>query len=135
MKPIYFAAFSALVLSCSLAQSRDQHPHISAKRVAFISQCKYSNGIKIILIYRFGANSYTFIIRRGQEVEVSIITPLDDENLDIETNGGVGKMVGIGTLFRFLLNGPFRSVGPKELEAEMARQNVVSCPRPYPFSP
>jgi len=66
---------------------------------------------------------------------MSTITPINDHDLDIDTNGGLGKMMGVGTLFRWLLSGSFRAVGPNGMEAEMARGDVVQCPGAYPFSP
>ena len=136
MKSIYLIVALLSAASCSSsAQTAAAAAPLSAKNLAFVSQCKYSNNVRITLIYRFGSDAYNFVISDGKESEVSRITPIDDQNLDIETNGGIGKMVAIGTLFRSLLTGPFHSVGPSGLNAEMARPDVTRCPGAYPFSP
>jgi hypothetical protein len=132
-------ALSTLLLasvSCSgAAQAPERERTVPARNVAFVSQCSFANGVKIILIYRFGQQGYHFVIRRNGASELSTITPINDRDLDIDTNGGIGKMMGVGTLFRWLLGKSFRGVGAGQLEAEMARSDVVQCPGDYPFSP
>lgn len=129
-------AASLACASCSgAAGTFEGERAVPARNLAFVSQCRFPNGTKIILIYRFGQASYQFIIRGNGANDLSRITPINDRDLDIDTNGGIGKMMGVGTLFRWLLGRRFRAVGAAELEAEMARGEVVGCPGDYPFSP
>lgn len=130
------ATFLLATVSCSgAAQPPTEERYVPARNVAFVSQCGYANGTKIILIYRLGAEDYHFIIRRDEGNDLSTITPINDRDLDIDTNGGLGKMTGIGTLFRWLLAKDFHAVGAEDLASEMARADVGPCPGTYPFSP
>jgi hypothetical protein len=104
--------------------------------IAFVSQCRYSSGVKIILAYHFGSKGYRLIIRHDDKRnDVSTLLPKRDGTIDIDTNGGVGKIEGVSRLFRWLIRQPFAAVTAGAFPGEMRRLNVRACPTPYPFSP
>lgn len=104
-------------------------------RIAYVSQCIYDNGTRILLAHRFASDSYHFIINQGNNNELSTIRADEHGRLEIETNGGLGKRRGVRILLDWLLTQPFRAVGESSFANELRRRDVPACPGPYPFSP
>lgn len=104
-------------------------------RVAFVSQCVYENGARVLLAHRFSSGSYRIIISRNGENDVSTIRIGTRTVREIETNGGVGKIEAVGRLFDWLMSQPFRAVSESRFTNEFEREGMPQCPGRYPFSP
>lgn len=136
MRGVHFLGLVALISACSPpAESSDSiiaHP----ERIAFLSQCKFPNGVRIVLIHRFNSASYRFIIRDSDmQNDISTLTPKADGTIDLDTNGGIGKMDAVDHLFNWLLQQKFDAVPPEKFSAQLRRTDLPACPGKYPFSP
>jgi hypothetical protein len=90
----------------------------------------------VLLSYRFNSDGYRVIIRYNEKHnDISTLQPKSDGTIDIDTNGGVGKIDGVNRIFNWLIRQPFKATTSAEFPAEMRRLNVRACPAPYPFSP
>jgi hypothetical protein len=125
-----------LLLSCRADKAVPaSKPSLDPLDIAFVSHCRFSNGSHILLVHKFGTDTYRFIIGSRGNNEVSTIRRGQDGSLEIETNGGVGKILAVENLQDWLLKQPFRAVSESAFLAEIRRKDVPSCPGTYPFSP
>ena len=104
-------------------------------KVAFVSTCRFSNGARILLVHRFGSDSYRLIIYRDGNSDLSTIREGKEAALEIETNGGIGKIVGVERLLNWLITQPFRVIDENGFTAELNHTSPTRCPGEYPFSP
>src|SRR3954471_10357471 len=136
MRLSYFIGMLVTLAACQpragAADKVVSHP----ERIGFLSQCSFSNEVKAILVYHFNSDSYRFIIRHSDtQNDLSTLRPRSDGTIDLDTNGGVGKMEGVSRLFNWLLQQKFDAVTPEEFSSQMVRRDVPRCPGKYPFSP
>lgn len=103
--------------------------------VAFVSQCGYQNGARVMLAHRFGSSSYRLVVSYEDNIDISTITWAEADHWQIETNGGLGKVVAVEELTSWLLTRQFNVVHENDFADELARRDVTSCPGEYPFSP
>jgi hypothetical protein len=134
MRPILVAL--GLLVGCQSQQgaSNAQGPS-DPFGVAFVSQCRFENGARILLAHAFGSRTYRFVIARNGQNEMTTISPGSNGALNIETNGGIGKINAVAALFMWLMAQPFKATDERSFQHEFSRQEVSYCPGSYPFSP
>ena len=104
-------------------------------KLAFVSTCQFSNGARILLVHRFGSDSYRLIVSRNGNNDLSTIRAGKETMLEIETNGGLGKIIGVERLLNWLTTQPFRAIDKNGFAKELNRSSLTRCPGEYPFSP
>lgn len=136
MRGLYLEPALFLLAACASGAEAPAPPVAKPDRVAFVSQCRFDNGVRAVLSYRFRAEEYRLILRhRDGRSDVSTLRPREDGRIELDTNGGLGKSEGIENVFSWLLRKPFRLVALEEFPGELRRAKVERCPGRYPFSP
>jgi hypothetical protein len=104
-----------------------------APHLAFAAQCRFASGTRILLVHRFGSDTYRFaILREAGGHELVTITP-DDARGVLNIDGGrtVERVTAIDALFHWLIRRNFRVFTEEELAEEMIRTDVEACPADF----
>jgi hypothetical protein len=124
-----------LLVGCQSEEAVPAPTPINPLQVAFVTQCQYDNGSRVLLTHRFASDTYQLIVSRGSNNDLTTIRANGHDGLEIETNGGIGKIAAVENLLHWLLRQPFRVVDEDGFAAEIERRDVPDCPGVYPFSP
>ena len=142
LKPYIRAFHFALIVqgmccfaAAAVADAGDDYRDLTAKGV-FVSECQFPARLKAMLIHPVNSDHFYVVLRNGKNVnDISSVKLEADGNLVIDTNGGIGKQLGINQVFHVLIESSFRYVSANAFLSYMQRPAARSCPMKYPFSP
>ncbi len=129
------ALLAALLLAGQPPAADSALPTLPPGEIAFAAHCRYRNGTRALLAYRFGSDAYRLVMeRRGAEPRIITVTPRADAPTNIDAGGGtIDQLLAVARLFDWLLRRDFRVFTEDGLAAEMGREDVQPCPEPDPF--
>ena len=105
-----------------------------AEKGAFISDCAFPNGVKAVLVYPLTGEEFFVILRDGKDTnDLSTVRMKSGGGLTIETNGGIGKQLGIDEIFHVLLSEPFTFHDTAAFSRALEARSRRSCSFKYPF--
>jgi hypothetical protein len=103
----------------------------------FVAQCRYASGVRVLLSHGFSSGDYVLALRAGNAAGSWRITPLPDGNLALDSvtvappRAADGQAVVV--LYSWLARRSFHAISAAHFAEEAAREDVESCPEPYPF--
>ena len=117
-----------------LALSAPAYADDNTSRGVFLSACSFRTGEKAVLTHNISEpNQFHLIVRdRNGTSDLSDISIETVESITIDTNGGVGKHVGVDAIFHQLLRRAFMYANATSLNSVLLRK-ALPCGMEYPF--
>jgi hypothetical protein len=97
--------------------------------LAFVNQCRFANGPRVILAHRFNTANYRLVIVRGPNDNLLVtVTPRAGREPSYDSEGTVRDTAAVGALLDWLLRQPMRALTRDDFMDEFTRTDSPPCP-------